>query len=442
MTKANCESFSLAGEQPPFTAERSKTETVPLTLTLIAVTMFLPEETSFYIGTIRMTIVRALLLLVAPIILFRFTKMSSKPSYRFVWADVLIPILGLWMMVALTVAESLERGLVFGGVAALEICIPYMAMRLLTEHRQALKITKTFLYAISLVGLLALLDWATNEWYVRSLASSFTGYSKISWVSDWGDAYRFGLLRATSTIEHPILMGTICAFGVCLSIAYHGWPRRFFTISCLIGIITSLSSAPTGALILGIIFIINDKLFRRFPSRRKVMLSVTALTLAIVFIGSSNPWAFIFNKICFDPATAAYRLMEWQIYWPFVMSSPIFGIGTSSNLSEDILPSVDLVWLRQAMLFGIPGMILLVAVFLGAASIKIDLGNPRLNLMQDEKKLALALDTVIFISLIAATTVYFWGTISILMACSIGLRAHLGNLASLSPNNKINQQVL
>src|SRR5262249_11296610 len=157
-----------------------------------------------------------------------------------------------------------------------------------------------------------------------------------------GYDWRFGLLRATSTIEHPILLGTVCAFGVLLSTAYQGWSRWFITISCSIGLTAALSSAPIGSLVIGGSLIIYDKIFREIPSRWIIFLGIVLSLVAVVFIGSSNPWALIFSKICFDPGTAAYRLMQWQVLWPYVMSAPIFGLGTGmESVSEDLIPSVD-----------------------------------------------------------------------------------------------------
>lgn len=406
-------------------------------LTLIAVTMWLPEESSFYIGGFRMTVARALMLLAAPAAMVRFAQMFSMPSYRFVWADALIPLLCVWMILAPSIAESLDRGLVFGGTAALETFVPYMAMRSLTQHGQALKIVKTLLFSISVVGLLALLDWATHEWFIRNLFSKITGYTKVyAHATQYED--RFGLLRAASTIEHPILLGTVCVIGVLLSNAYKGWLRWFFTISCSIGLIAALSSAPIGALAIGVSLIAYDKIFRTVPLRWIILLGIILVAVAVVFIGSSNPWAFLFSKICFDPTTASYRLMEWQILWPYVMNAPIFGLGTGQeSLSEDLLPSVDSLWLRSAMLFGIPGMILTGVIFLGSTSIRIDLGKPGHNLSPDEKKLALALDVIIWVMMFVATTVFFWGAAWILIALILGLRAHIGNLASLPPDAEI-----
>jgi O-antigen ligase len=443
MTEANYKSLPADTRLLSLPAQQTQTATVPLLLTLIAVTVWLPEESSFYVGSFRMTVVRIFLLLIAPATIYRFAQLFSDPGYRFVWDDALMPILAIWMVVAPAVAESLDRGLIFGGTNALEFCIPYMAIRsFITQRGQALKFTKTLLYGLSVVGLLALLDWATNEWFIRNLASKITGYSKVgeghAVTPLTADYFRFGLLRAASTIEHPILMATICATGVLLSNAYKGWLRWFFTISSLIGLVAALSSAPIGAFVLGVILIVYDKTFRQMPLRWVIFSLILLLAVVVVLIGSSNPWAFIFSKICFDPATAAYRVMEWEAYWPYVMSAPIFGLGTGQeSLTEDLTSSVDSLWLRSAMLYGIPGMILTGAIFLGSASIRIDLGKPGHNLTQDEKKLALALDVIMWMNIFVATTVYYWGIILIYTAMLFGLRAHIGNLASLPQSDDI-----
>jgi hypothetical protein len=436
MTEANYK--SLPARLLSLPAQQTQTATVPLLLTLIAVTMWLPEESSFYVGSIRMTVVRIFLLLIAPATIYRFAQLFSDPGYRFVWDDALMPILGIWMIVAPAVTESLDRGLIFGGANTLEFCIPYMAIRsFITQRGQALKFTKTLLFAIAVVGLLALADWATNEFFIRSLFSKITGYLKPGGFAALYD-YREGLLRATSTIEHPILMATICATGVLLSTAYKGWLRWFFTVSSLIGLVAALSSAPLGAFVLGVILIVYDKTFRQSPLRWVIFSLILLLAVVVVFIGSLDPWAFIFSKICFDPGTAAYRVMEWETYWPYVMSAPIFGLGTGQErLSEDLISSVDSLWLRSAMLYGIPGMILTGAIFLGSASIRIDLGKPGHNLTPDEKKLALALEVIMWMNMFVATTTYYWGIILIYTSMLLGLRAHVGNLASLPQSDDI-----
>ena len=65
---------------------------VPAVLVLIVLAMFLPEETSFFFGGLRMTICRLLLLLIAPMVLLRFAKLMARGN--FIWSDVLVPVIG------------------------------------------------------------------------------------------------------------------------------------------------------------------------------------------------------------------------------------------------------------------------------------------------------------------------------------------------------------
>ena len=438
MTEMNGSFATAVGQDETSLGQVSKTAAVPLLVTLIAVTMFLPEESSFSIGPLRLTVARLFMLLAAPATLYRFAQLFSRPDYRFVWDDALIPLFGAWMIIAPSLAESLDRGLAFGGSSALEFCIPYIAVRVFdTQSGPALKITKTILYGISVIGLLGLFDWATNEWFIRNVVSKVTGYAKI-WDHATQYDWRLGLLRAASTIEHPILLGTVCAFGILLSTAYHGVSRWFITAGCLIGLMTALSSAPAGALVIGMALILYDRILRGFSLRWIILLSGILLVLTVIFIGSSNPWALIFSKICFDPTTADYRLMEWRLLWPFVMESPFVGYGTGQeSLTDDLLPSIDSLWLRNAVFLGIPGMVLSAMVFLGCASIKIDTANPNLNLTPDEKSLALALNVVNWVSMFVATTTFYWGAIWILTGFLLGVRAHLGNLAVIGTGNNL-----
>jgi len=425
--------WAVSADRHFMKAARERAAKVPVVFVLLACTIFLPEETSFYVGTLRMTLARLVLLVAAPYAIYRYGRMFGARNYRFVWDDALIPLFGVWMIIAPTVAESLSRGLAFGGSAALELCLPYMLIRgRIDRHGQALVIVKMILIAISIVGLLGLLDWATNEWFVRDLASKLTGY-----VKDYGSRatqydWRFGLLRASSAVEHPIHLGAICAIGAMLSTALRGWLRWSLFLACLIGLMTSLSSAPAGAFALGIGLLTYEAVLRKVPGRRAFLALLSCAAVAVIFAGSSNPWAFIFSKLCFDPTTGDYRLQEWQTLWPYVLQAPIFGSGTGQeSLSQDLLASVDSLWLRDAIWLGIPGMILTFLIFPGCASLKINFHDRNLNLGPQEQRLALSLDIVIVMLVLIGTTVYFWGAIWVFMGLSFGLRAHIGNLAAL-----------
>ena len=180
---------------------------VPLVLVLIALTMFLPEETSFFFGELRMTICRLLLLLVAPAVLFGFVRLTVGGNYRFVWSDVLVPVTGLWMVVALSEIDGFDRSLVPSGTMALEFCIPYMATRVfLTERGQAVALVRLLCIAIATIGVLAIFDEFSGRFLLREIAGSLTGSHKYAAI-DYSNLTRAFLVSRCKHFGTPDLVG-------------------------------------------------------------------------------------------------------------------------------------------------------------------------------------------------------------------------------------------
>jgi hypothetical protein len=408
---------------------------VPMIAAALLLTMFLPEELSFYFGSIRMTVARLVLIITMPLVLVRMAGFVTSREYRFVWNDAIVAVLGVWMIVSTTLTEDLSRGFAFGGSAALEFCMPYYVARTyLTKRGDLMATVKFLLYLLAIVGFLGLADWDANKAILKETAADLTGYVKeyVNSRYDW----RYGLLRAYSVSDHPIHLGLMSAFGLLLARAYHGAGRKFIVAGCLTGLVTAISSAPIGAFIVGVALMFGDHIFRRIRAPMRVLpFGAVAFALLIIFLGSRNPWATIFSQITFDPSTAYYRLMQWELIWPYVMQSPWIGIGESMDfLRDELMPSVDSLWLRSAMTFGIPGALLTFATFFGSMSIPVKLDDPRLNLSTDENRLAHALGVVFIVGAFAATTVYFWNMVWMLTGFLAGVRAQLGNLAVLPRN--------
>ncbi|MGH6934910.1 MAG: hypothetical protein ACRED2_01775 [Methylocella sp.] len=257
---------------------------VPLVLVLIAWAMFLPEETSFFFGTLRMTICRLLLLLVAPAVLFSFVRLTLGGSYKFVWSDVLVPIAGFWMFVGPAAIEGFDRTLVFSGDSALEFCIPYMATRVfLAERGQAIALVRILCIAIATIGLLAILDEFSGHFVLREIVGSFTGYHKK--VIDPSTLTRGFFFRATSTLEHPILLGTTCLFGLLMATTMREALRKFMLAGSAVRLALSVSSAAISGTIIGFGARLYNKLMRNFPFRWGLLFA----SAAGLIVSSSAP---------------------------------------------------------------------------------------------------------------------------------------------------------
>lgn len=405
---------------------------VPRVLVLIALTMFLPEELSFYFGELRMTICRLLFLLIAPAILFRFVRLTVRANYRFVWSDALVPVTGLWMFVGPTAIEGFDRTVVFCGVSALEFCVPYMATRVfLTERGQAVALVRILCIAIATIGVLAIFDEFSGRFVLREIAGSLTGYHKNS--GDYSNLMRGSLFRATSTLEHPILLGTACLFGLLMATTMRGALRHFMLAGSAVGLTLSVSSAPVGGAVIGFGAFLYNKLTRNLPFRWGLLLASVAGVILFIFSAHPKPWGFIFNHLTFDVGSAYYRIMQWDFVGPVVMNSPIFGVGPYYEYGRlsGLSPTIDSNWLYMAMLFGIPGSILIGLSYLTACSVSMDVGNKSLNLTKQERQLGFVLSLIMGLLIYIGFTASYWGTVYILAMFLAGMRAHLGALGAM-----------
>ena len=174
----------------------------------------MPEETSIFIGGLRLTVARIILLVLLPYALFRFGQHMVTRSYRFVVSDALIIPTALWMVLAVSMTEGIDRAIVGCGVTALEFAGAYFAARaLLTGPGQALLLAQWVSMLIAIAGFLAPLDTITGHHVIHDVLGSITGYEPGYQVD-----VRRGLLRSAGTMEHPILLGTACVAGMLLGL--------------------------------------------------------------------------------------------------------------------------------------------------------------------------------------------------------------------------------
>ena len=399
----------------------------PLLAMLALAIVLLPEETSFYIGSLRLTPARAMLLVLTPLSFVRLIQQIGRREYRFVWSDALVLPAGLWMLLAVSVTEGVGRAIVGAGVTALEFVGGYYVARaFLTAHGQALRLARLLCLAIAVVGLLAVLDRFAGYYVIHDLVGKLTGMQL-----DWGYDERYGSIRAAGTFEHPILLGTVCTFAILLAITLPIAARCFVFVGAGAGLLAAVSSAPMVGAFIGCCCLAYRRVTPGFEARwRWLMLAVGAM-LALLFAIHTAPFGWLIGHITIDPATGFYRLLIWQIAGAGVLEAPIFGIGITDDWARpDWMPStVDSLWLRAAMMFGIPGSVMIAACLIGACSRRVD--STRANLSQDERSLGLGLSLIMFLYIFLGLTVHFWGATWILMGLFAGMRAHLGALGSV-----------
>jgi hypothetical protein len=253
---------------------------LPLLARLILVSNFLPEAFSFYLGGLRLTITRLLLLCAFPIVLCRLGARIADGSYRVVPSDVFVVMAASWMFLAVGEIDGFDSAVAHSGPVALEFCIGYWSMRLLlTEHGHAGAVIKLLCTTIAVVAALGILDPLTDHYVIREWADKTTGYVQV--LEGGGLEHRHGILRAMGSVEHPILFGFICGLGFLLSVGSKTGGRKLTAVICALGALLSFSSAPLLGIAVGAGLLVYNRLLSRFLWRWRALLTV----LLMAFIG-------------------------------------------------------------------------------------------------------------------------------------------------------------
>jgi hypothetical protein len=409
--------------------DTAKRTTTPAALQAIIFSLFLPQELSFYLLGLRLTVTRLILLVLTPVLLTRVGRMLATGRYRFVLSDLFVPLAGLWMIVGPSNLVGIEAALNHGGPIALEFCIGYMATRtLLSRHGEALSFADLLCCGIAIVGLLGVLDTLTNHYFLRDLASHLTGYVTPS-VSQGVDDHRLGLLRAMSTLDHPILFGVACAIGLLIATSVPLPRRKFAMFGCAFGALLSLSSAPLQGVVFGFGLLLYNQLFSGVQLRWIGLIGTAAAGIIMLFTFIGSPLDFVLRHFIFDPYTGWFRTYIWQMGVQALMLSPWVGLGFEVPEYYAMPATVDSVWLESALTFGIPGSVLIALSIIGATSPPTS--GRRVHLTPAESKLATMLGILIFLIVFWGFTVDYWGAVWILIALLTGLRAHLSELGRI-----------
>jgi len=401
---------------------------IPLVLTLVGLTVFLPVELSFYIVGLRLTATRLIFLVITPFLIVRFVQKTRTGRYRFVFSDLLVILTGFWLIYAPANIDGLSMALNHAGPDVLEFCAGYMTTRIvLDRHYEALGFVGLICRAIAVVALLGLIDPLTGSYAIHNLARQFTGFIGSD-LRNWSDSYRMGLLRAAGPIEHPILYAFLCAIGLLVAVGVQIPARKFVIGSCGLGMIFAFSSAPLQCGLLGLGLVLYSRVVAGAPWRWVVLFGAGAAAGATAFFISDSPVGFIISHLTFDPSSGYYRYWTWDRVIFYVTQSPWFGLGYGAP-PDEINHSIDSLWLVLSIHSGYPGAILTAFSLVGAVSLPTS--GRGVELTPDETKLGTVLGILIFITIYFGFTVDLWGSTWILTGILTGMRAHLGELGQL-----------
>lgn len=393
----------------------------PVVLKLLAVSILLPDNVGFRYGELRFSAARVILLVLTPIILVRFGKTLATRHYRFVFSDLFVVLTGIWMFVAFGATGGVTDSLNHAGPTALEFCMGYLVARvLLSEHGQAVDFVNFLCWGVATIALLGLLDTLTHKLVIHELANALFGGGES--VGEVGGP-RYGLIRAASTSQHPIIFGFTCAIGFLLATSISNSGKIFKIFACGLGMLLSLSAAPIEGAMIGLGLLIYNRILDGVQYRWAGLIGLTAAGTLMLY-SVTEPIRFILNHLVLDSENAWYRNWVWQVSTDILAQTPWIGLGF--NLNDDVPNSVDSVWLHWALLYGVPGSLLFALSIFGTTSLPTN--GPLVNLTRAESKLGTTLGILWFVIALVGFTVDFFGTAWILVPLLLGVRAHLGEL--------------
>jgi hypothetical protein len=396
----------LAGEAP-VRGTRS------LSATLFVVALFLPLI--FSVGSLALSPFR--LVLLATILPCLYTWASGGAG-RLRLADFLLLFYCFWCFVSLCAVHGLGQGLQSGGIQFVETMGPYLLARCTIRtaddyHRVILLLFRIilllmpFAFIEALTGRNILLD------LTRSVLPTHPTLHDTRW----------GLRRVQSVVEHPILFGVICGamFGpVFCTLGYAKTAAQRYARAAVIAATTflSMSSGPLSGLFAQMVVIAWEKVLVRVKARWKLFwASLGAGYVVVATMSNQSVFEFFITHFSFSPENAYYRVLIWNFGTGSVMNHPLFGTTmTGWDRPDWMPPSIDMFWLYQAIIYGIPAAAAMLATFLTVFTTVAmrTIGDAKLNAY----RLGFLASLTSFF--LVGWTVHFWNATYVLFIFSLG----------------------
>ena len=269
------------------------------------------------------------------------------------------------------------------------------------------------------VIVIAVFENISGHWIAHETAAAVFGTSPLTPV------FRGSTIRATSTLDHPILFGVFCGLVSAILLLWEqkALRRIFFSGICLMGCILSQSSAALMSFVLVLAAYSYDRLMRATPARWTIFWGVLGAGFGAVFVLSEHPIGWFISHLTLDPETGYYRILIWNAALDRISQSPLTGYALEL-FNENILDStVDCVWLVEALRFGIPASAFLLSANL-AAIWPTGRIKPSVPLNFDER-MNFAFTIVLLMFMFTGITVHFWNYMWIFWGLCIGIKASL-----------------
>lgn len=398
----------FAAEQATMTGHR-----YVLASWLVLIGLVIPStEVQVFIADAKFTVGRlALIAIIIPAIV-----VLVRRGRHLLACDIATGLMVVWMLTAASVNPG---SLSSPAAVSMEFLFSYVAGRAffvypaaLNTFIRVLKIMTIFVVAIAMAELM------TGRLVAHETAAIIFG------TSPPGAVFRQGLIRATSTLDHPILFGTFCALVNTILLFWEPTKGRrlLFSIICLIGCVASQSSAALMAYVLGTAAYSYEQL-AQLPKRWTIFWSIFGCAIGAALLFSEHPIGWLISNLTLDPQSGYFRILIWNLAFERIEQSPLFGFSFQMFNDPILDTTVDCVWLVNALRFGIPASVLLFLVNVTAIWPIPRRKSGGYDIFG--RRMGLAFTAVLLLFMFNGITVHFWNYMWIFWGLCVGIRGAL-----------------
>lgn len=392
----------------------SKSEGVvglPWPATIFLVSLIIPWVIN--VGSLRLSAYRIVLLVMIAPCFFRLISGKAGPLRL---PDIAILFYCVWGMICLTVVHGVDTAIQSGGMLFVETVGAYLLARIYIRNADDFRDMISLLFKIVIFLLpFGIIEMIAGQKPLLQLFGTVMPTIDVTMMDQ-----RWGMSRVQGPFEHPILFGVCCGSILATTHMVLGYEKtlaqRWLKSAIVMGTaLLALSSGPLTALI-GQCMLLGWNWLLQSVRARWTILWAAVITVCLgvyVYSGQSIARFYISHAPLFDSWSAYYRLLIWEYGTQTVMNHPIFGIGYNEYERPSwMAPSVDMFWLNNGIMFGLPGGLLMAGTLLSAAWLvgRRSTDNPRISDYKTGYLISLAFFFIV------GWTVHFWnGTYSLFL---------------------------
>ena len=388
---------------------------VPVTLFFFAI--MLPTAVSVSAGGLRLSVFRVLLIvMILPMII----ELASGKKGGIKVFDALVFLHCIWVLLALIKWGGIVQGVESGGIYFVECAGAYLIGRVfIRSYEDFVAMAKMYVALVVAMLVFTIPEAVTGVHILHDGISGAVGGPKAHFIEQ-----RMGLERTFGPFDHPILYGVFSASA--FSFAYFVIAKRdllnFKGMSTVVGVslatFMSASGGPYLVLIMQGFVAAWEMVLSKVKGRWAALgsLFVTAY-VAIDLLSTKTPFHVFVNYFTFSKQSAYNRILIFDYGTAEVARHPLFGIGlgewTRPSWMSD---SMDNFWLACAVRYGLPSLILLLALLLGL----VVAVARRKEFPEAWRRARHAWGFTLFGISVAAATVHLWNALFVLFFFLIG----------------------